>query len=212
MKSLQINDVKISWLGHASFRIEHDGKILYIDPYKIKKGPKADVILSTHGHYDHCSIGDIAKLIKEKTEIFVTTDSTSKISHKIEGGNSHIVKPGETYELDWVKIGTVPAYNINKQFHPRDNLWVGYIMIINGIRIYHAGDTDIIPEMKKIKADIVMVPVGGTYTMDAKQAAEAVNTIMPKLAIPMHYGSIVGTNTDAEKFKQLCKVPVRILD
>ena len=121
------------------------------------------------------------------------------------------MKPGESTTANGVKIEAVPAYNINKQFHPKSNNWVGYIFTLDGQRIYQAGDTDAIPEMKNVKADVVLMPVGGTYTMTAQEAAEATNAINPKLAIPMHWGKIVGSANDAETFKKLVKCEVQIL-
>ncbi|MBD3204062.1 MBL fold metallo-hydrolase [Candidatus Woesearchaeota archaeon] len=211
MTILNINEVKIKWYGHASFKLEHKGRKIFIDPYEIKTDEKADIILSTHGHYDHCSIKDIKKLTKQDTEIVITADSMSKIAHKIPTGNSRIAKPGDEFEIKKTTIKAVPAYNIDKQFHPKENQWVGYLIRINNLSFYHAGDTDFVPEMKKINTDVVMIPVGGTYTMDPKQAAEAVNIMQPKISIPMHYGKIVGKPDDAELFKKLCNTKVKIM-
>jgi len=120
---------------------------------------------------------------------------------------------GTAIDADGVKIEVVPAYNVGKQFHPKGNDWVGYIIDAKGKRIYHAGDSDFIPEMKSIKADIILLPIGGTYTMTPEEAAEAANTINPSiLAVPIHFGEIVGTKADAEKFKALCKCDVKILE
>ncbi|MCM8758249.1 MAG: MBL fold metallo-hydrolase [Candidatus Omnitrophica bacterium] len=197
----------IRWLGHSSILIEMEGKNIYVDPWKIKQG-KADLILITHSHYDHCSPEDVNKIATEKTTIIATSDSLEKITKGIK----KTISPGTEIDLGWVKIVGVPAYNINKQFHPKSNNWVGYVIKFSDTSIYIAGDTDFIPEMKKIKADIVIVPVGGTYTMNAQEAASAVNTIKPKIAIPIHFGDIVGSKADAEKFASLVKdVQVKIL-
>ena len=198
---------EIKWLGHASFKISGE-KVVYIDPWKLEgKNEAADIILITHDHYDHCSLADIEKLKGSKTTVVAPPDAAKKIT-----GDVREVKSGRDLTVKGIKIETYPAYNLEKSFHPRANGWLGYVITINGKRIYHTGDTDLIPEMDKIRADVVLLPVGGTYTMDAKQAAQAANRIKPKLAIPMHFGSIVGSSKDAEEFRSLCQVPVEILE
>jgi L-ascorbate metabolism protein UlaG (beta-lactamase superfamily) len=186
----------IKWLGHASILISTGGKNIYVDPWKlIKDQPKGDLILITHPHYDHFSPDDINKIVGNDSIIIGPLDILKiKLGKKIE------IKPGQEINLNWVKIKAVPAYNINKHFHPKGNNWCGYIIEIEGNKIYIAGDTDFIPEMKNIVADIVILPVGGTYTMTAEEAANAVNTIKPKLAIPYHFGDIVGSEKDAKLF------------
>ncbi|NOZ63828.1 MAG: MBL fold metallo-hydrolase [Caldiserica bacterium] len=196
----------VKWLGHASVRIEGDS-IIYIDPWKLKgKEIKADIVLITHDHYDHCSLEDIDKVRKTDTKIVAPYSCQDKLK-----GEIHFVKPGDKLTFRGIEIEVVPAYNIEKRFHPREYEGVGYIVTTKGIRIYHAGDTDYIPEMENIKADIVLLPVGGVYTMDAEEAGKVVSTINPRLAIPIHYGSIVGNLSDAEKFKELCGEVVKIL-
>lgn len=196
----------LNWLGHASFKIAGE-KIIYIDPYQLKgENEKADIILITHSHFDHCSPPDIKKVQKSNTVIVATPDCKSDLS-----GNIKTVKPGDKITVKGINVETVPAYNINKRFHPKSNNWVGYIVTVNSKRIYHAGDTDKIPVVGDIKADIVLLPIGGTYTMTAEEAADAANLIKPQLAIPMHFGSVVGSKSDAERFKSLCNVPVEIL-
>lgn len=213
MKILDFNNVKVKWLGHDGYRFEFAGKILYIDPFGISEHDKADIILITHGHYDHCSVVDIAKLIKPDTLIAITPDVTSKLSGKVHGGDVKLVKPGDSFVHKDIKVKAVPAYNINKQFHPKQEEWVGYVFTIDNITFYHAGDTDFIPEMADIETDVAFLPVSGTYVMNAEEAAQAAKKIMPKIAIPMHYGKIVGTKSDAEKFKELCTFcEVRIMD
>jgi L-ascorbate metabolism protein UlaG (beta-lactamase superfamily) len=197
----------LKWYGHASIMVKTE-KIIYFDPFELPAGvEKADIILITHEHYDHFSPDDIKKIQKEDTVIVSPPDVIAKVK-----GEKREILPGKEVEIHGIKIKAVPAYNINKRFHPKEKNWVGYIVEIEGVRIYHAGDTDFIPEMKNLgKIDIAFLPVGGTYTMDAKEAAQAANTISPSVAIPMHWGSIVGSQKDAESFKKECKVNVMIL-
>jgi len=187
---------KIHWLGHDSFRIEGE-KTIYTDPFRLARGGKADVVLVTHEHYDHCSPEDIAKVQGPDTVIVAPPDCAGKLK-----GNVKTVKPGDKLNIEGVGIEAVPSYNIGKKFHPKEKKWLGYIFTVFGKRIYIAGDTDRIPEMKEIKADIALLPVGGTYTMTAEEAARAALDIKPEVAIPMHWGSIVGTRDDAETFKK----------
>ena len=194
----------IHWLGHASFKITGE-KTIYIDPWKLTEGEPADIILITHEHYDHCSVEDVEKISTNNTWIVTTPDTAAKLK-----GNIKTVQPGDIITVEGIEVEVVPAYNLNKAFHPSANNWVGYIITINGQRIYHPGDCDFMPEMNNIKADIAFLPVGGTYTMTAEEAAEAANAIGPKIAIPMHYDDIVGSKADAEKFKQLCNSQVVI--
>jgi L-ascorbate metabolism protein UlaG (beta-lactamase superfamily) len=201
--------IKIYWLGHASFKITNK-LVIYIDPYIIPSTlEKADLILVTHEHFDHCAVDNIKRLTKDDTLVIATEDCIAKLA----GLNVKGIQPNQTLEVKGIKIETVPAYNLNKNFHTKTSNWVGYVIEIDGVRVYHAGDTDFIPEMKKLKnIDIALMPVGGTYTMDAKEAAEAVNSFKPKVAIPMHYGEIVGSKSHAEKFKKLAKCEVVILE
>ena len=207
---LELDNVKIEWLGHSGFRIS--GKIIiYIDPFHIDSGKRADLILITHSHYDHCSLEDLKKIAGKGTVIIAPPDCLSQI-RKIEGIEIKIANPVERIEERGVVIETIPAYNIKKQFHPRDNNWLGYIITIEGKRIYHAGDTDFITEMRSLKdIDVAMLPVGGTYTMDAKEASEAANSFSPKIAVPMHYSSIVGKKEDAEEFMALFRGEAKII-
>jgi len=195
---------KIKWLGHSSVRIEA-GKVIYIDPWKIKMGQKADLILISHTHHDHLSPADIKKIQKEETVIIASSDAASQLS-----GDVRVLKPGQEVTVHGVTVQAIPAYNIGKAYHPKASQWIGFLLTVEGKTIYYGGDTDLIPEMQSIRADIVILPVGGTYTMTAKEAAEAVNLIRPEVAIPIHYGDIVGTLEDAIQFKGLCKIPVEI--
>ena len=183
----------IHWLGHASIKIT-GSKVIYVDPWKIK-GEPADLILITHSHYDHCSADDIKKVTKESTVIVATADSNLEAAK--------VVKPGDTLDIDGVKIEAVPAYNLGKPFHPKSNNWVGYVITVDGKRIYVAGDTDKIPEMHDLKEiDVALLPIGGTYTMNAEEAAEAAQMFNPKVVVPIHWGDIVGSAGDVEKLKQ----------
>jgi len=199
----------ISWLGHDSFRIDAAATV-YIDPYNLSNAnPPADIVLVTHAHFDHCSPEDIARIQKNGTVIFTEKDSASKLS-----GDVRIMKPGDATTAAGMRFTAVPAYNIDKQFHPRSNGWLGFIIEIEGVRIYHAGDTDFIPEMKQLETEIALLPVSGTYVMNAQEAVEAALAINPEIAVPMHFGAIVGSRQDAESFKQTLegRVDVRILE
>ena len=197
-----LNCIKV--LCHSSIKITGE-KFIYIDPFKIDKDYNdADLIFITHSHYDHYSEEDIERIRKDDTTYIVTKDVAFKLQDKgVSEKSIFVVEPNKEYEIDGIKFETIPAYNINKQFHPKNNNWIGYIIEIKGIRYYIAGDTDITPENRRVKCDVALVPVGGTYTMTYKEAAELINKIKPKVAIPIHYGSIVGTNQDAKRFVEL---------
>ena len=183
----------IQVLYHSSIKINKD-KVIYIDPFKIDiEYHDSDIIFITHSHYDHYSEEDIKKIIKQNTKIVVTEDLKEKASKFINIKNVISVQPNEKHCVEGINFETIPAYNTNKKFHPKQNNWVGYVIEINGLKYYIAGDTDITEENKQVKCDVAFVPVGGTYTMTAKEAAELVNTIKPKIAVPIHYGSVVGT-------------------
>lgn len=190
----------IQVLYHSSIKINRE-KVIYIDPFKIdNEYHDADIIFITHSHFDHYSEEDIDKIMKENTKLIITEDLEQKVLEKVKKENVICVQPEKNYFVDGINFETIPAYNTNKQFHPKSNNWVGYIIDLNGIKYYFAGDTDITEENKKVKCDVAFFPVGGTYTMTAKEAAELVNIIKPKIAIPIHYGSVVGTTKDAEDF------------
>ena len=194
----------IEVLYHSSIRINKE-KTIYIDPFKIDRNYNdADIVFITHDHYDHYSEEDIDKVINENTTIVIPEELLTKLLRKGINKNAIItVEPNKNYMVQGIKFETISAYNTNKTFHPKENGWVGYIIIINGIRYYIAGDTDITEENKQVKCDVAFVPVGGTYTMDFKEAASLINEIKPKIAIPIHYGSIVGTEQDAIDFIRL---------
>ena len=194
----------IEVLCHSSIKFSKE-KIIYFDPFKIKEEYKdADIIFITHSHYDHFSEEDIEKVRKENTVILITNDlyeKTLNLGFKKE--NIIIVEPNKEYKIDNIEIKTIPAYNINKKFHLKQNDWVGYIIKIEDITYYIAGDTDITDENKKVKCDVAFVPIGGTYTMNFKEASDLINIIKPKIAVPIHYGDIVGLKQDAIEFTKM---------
>ena len=194
----------IEVLYHSSIRISKN-KVIYIDPFKIDKNYNdADIVFITHDHYDHYSAEDIDKVINKNTTIIIPEELLTKLLRKGINRNAIItVEPNEKYMVQGIKIETIPAYNTNKTFHPKENGWVGYIITLDDIKYYIAGDTDITEENRKVKCDVAFVPVGGTYTIDFKEAAQLINEIQPKIAVPIHYGSVVGTKQDATDFIKL---------
>jgi len=204
---MKYKNIELKWLGHSGFLVQN-GKVIYIDPFRIgTELPEADIILITHSHYDHCSIEDIKKIAKDGTIIICTADSQSKFRHIDLKIDLKLIEIGDKIELDEgnLKIWAVPAYNINKSFHEKAEDWVGYILELGEVLIYHAGDTDNIPEMKHIQEiDIALLPIGGSITMNAGEAANAAIVIKPKLAIPMHYGTLMGNEEDARTFVKYC--------
>jgi L-ascorbate metabolism protein UlaG (beta-lactamase superfamily) len=202
----------IHWLGHDSFRIDGDGQVIYIDPYKTAGGAKADLILITHDHADHASPEDVATIRRSDTIIVAPSAAAAKFSDQVQ-----IVKPGDKLDIRGISIEAVPAYNVNKfrspgvPFHPRDSGHVGYIVTVKGTRIYHAGDTDAIPEMQSVHCDVALLPVSGIYVMTAEEAASAAAMIHTRVVIPMHVGKGIGSLKDAERFKTLSTVPTVIL-
>ncbi len=203
-----IENIKV--LYHSSIKIEKE-KIVYIDPFEIDKNYNdADIIMITHSHYDHYSEEDIEKVRKDSTKIVVPNELLADVlGIGFSQDNVITVEPNNKYEVEGMRIETIPAYNTNKQFHPKENKWVGYIIEIDGARYYIAGDTDITEENQKVNCDVALVPVGGTYTMTAQEAAELINTIKPKIAVPTHYGSIVGTKQDGEIFVKLLNPEIK---
>ena len=208
----------VEWLGHSGFRVNAGRTTIYIDPYRVDDAaPPADLILVTHGHYDHFSPRDIDALSHERTWLIAPAAVAERV-----GGRVLSIAPGEVIEPEFahgVAIGAVAAYNTSKRdadgnvFHAREAGWVGYDLNIRGERLYHAGDTDVIPEMDQVSGvDVALLPVSGTYVMTAEEAAEAARRIQPRLAVPMHWGEHIGTEADARRFADLTPVPVEIME
>ena len=191
-------------LTHSSIRIQSGDTVLYVDPYKVSGRPQdADFVFITHDHFDHFSPEDIEKVSCDKTVLVVPEKMRDKVLQEADETRGIIpVKPDAPYDINGFSFETVPAYNRLKPFHPKTAGWVGYIFCLDGKRIYVAGDTDATPDARKVQCDVALVPVGGTYTMNASQAAELVNTIRPAAAIPTHYGSVAGSAADAESFRE----------
>lgn len=201
----------IEVLCHSCIKFNKE-EVIYFDPFKIEKNYNdADLIFITHDHYDHYSEEDIDKVIKERTIIVAPEDMLTKLLKKgFERENILLVEPNEKYRVRGIEFKTIPAYNVNKQFHPKANEWVGYLIELDGVIYYIAGDTDITEENKKVKCDVAFVPVGGTFTMDYKEAAELINEIKPKIAVPTHYGSIVGEKSDGVSFSKLVSPEIKV--
>ena len=204
---------KIDVFTHSSIRIKGSVTV-YVDPFKITdETHDADYVLITHQHYDHFSPEDIRKVIRDTT-ILVSPESMVDDAMELEREVKEIVamKPGESRELEGLDIEAIPAYNTLKPFHPKRANWLGYVLKLDGKRIYIAGDTGLTKESKQVKCDIAMIPIGGAYTMDAKRAADLINIITPEYAIPTHYGSVVGKPSDAKSFAKLVKEPVKVVE
>ncbi|MFP4490229.1 MAG: MBL fold metallo-hydrolase [Spirochaetaceae bacterium] len=199
-------DVLVSWLGHASFLLSGK-KTVYIDPWKIDGEPHdGDLVLISHTHYDHFSLEDIRSVLKEDGEVAGSEDAVQELSF----GKG--LKPGESLEIGGIKVTGIAAYNVEKEFHPKENGWLGFVVELDGARIYYAGDTDAAEEMKGLSdIDLALIPVGGNFTFGPEDAAEAVKGFSPKKALPYHWGDVVGNRKDAQKFGKKAGVPVEIL-
>jgi L-ascorbate metabolism protein UlaG (beta-lactamase superfamily) len=202
---------RFTWFRQSAFLYRGDGLTVYIDPWGVTTDDKADVLFITHAHYDHFQPDEIEKVRKPDTRIFAPADVARELS-----GNVTPVKPGDAIDAGVLKAQAVPAYNTAEErldMHPKKNNWVGYVITLGSNVYYHAGDTDHAPELSKVRADVAFLPIGGTYTMDAVEAAEMAKVLGPKLAVPMHFGFVVGTPSDAERFaKEADPVKVQILE
>ena len=206
----EYNKIGITWTGHAGFKILHGNKKMYIDPYKLSNKYEnifdADIVLITHNHFDHLSIEDLKNIINERTVIVSAQECLSQLK-SLKVKDLIGLDPRNNEKIDDLVVEAVPAYNVNKDFHPKDDKKIGFIIKFGNDRIYHTGDSDIIPEMKDTNPTIVLIPVSGTYVMTAEEASKAVNELInPKIAIPMHYGTIVGNKEDAIRFSELVTV------
>ena len=213
---MEYNEVQIKWYGHDTFTLSFGGLTVCIDPYQLEKKIATDIVLVTHNHFDHLSNDDLQKVSTQKTTIISATECLSQIKTT----NKQIIgiDPNEEKTISGIKIKAIPAYNLDKinpetkkPFHPKEDKKIGFIITMNNSTFYHAGDSDYIPEMNGLSPDVFFVPVSGTYVMTANEAANSILGVKPKLAIPMHYGSIVGSEDDAESFKKLvisCQVQI----
>jgi L-ascorbate metabolism protein UlaG (beta-lactamase superfamily) len=211
MGTIEYKGITITHFLHASFKITGQNTTIYIDPFQISSEPHdADIVICTHDHYDHCSPDDVKKVAKKDTVIIASTNCMAKV--KQLGLEYKLLNPGDKIEVRNVAIEAVPAYNIGKRFHPKEYRGIGVVVRIGGVAIYHAGDTDLIPEMSNLrgKVQVALLPVSGTYVMDWNEAVKAAETIMPEIAIPMHYGAIVGNKNDAENFAKKLAGKVRV--
>lgn len=214
---LEYEGVQITWLGHDGFKLKRD-KVVYVDPFRLKaESEPADLVCVSHEHSDHLSADDLKRVVTSGTTI-VTIPACEKAVKAIGPKAVRLVRPGAQIEVDGVGVEAVAAYNTSKfrspgqPFHPQVDGKVGFILSLGGIRIYHAGDTDHIPEMASARGvDVALLPVSGTYVMTADEAIAACRAIQPKLAIPMHYGAIVGSAADAETFRKGAGCRVEVL-
>src|SRR5688500_1112504 len=206
----EYNDIDIIWTGHAGFKITYESKKIYIDPYKLSKKHKnvsdADIVLITHNHFDHLSIEDLKNIVNETTVIVSAQECLSQLK-SLNVKESIGIDTRNSVKVNDLKIETFHAYNVDKEFHPKNDKKIGFIVEFGNDRLYHIGDSDIIPEMKDTNSTIALVPVSGTYVMTAEEASKAINELInPKIAIPMHYGTIVGNKEDAIRFSELVTV------
>jgi L-ascorbate metabolism protein UlaG (beta-lactamase superfamily) len=199
---------ELTWFRQAAFRWQGDGRTVYIDPWGTPDdAPPADLIVITHAHFDHFQPEEIARLSTSGTKLVAPHDVADELTGAVTP-----VAPGESHEIAGVRFTTVPAYNTREealQFHPKANRWVGYVLELGGRTYYHAGDTDHAPELDDVKADVAIVPIGGYYTMDWREAAGLVKTIVPQVAVPMHYGFVICPPTHRFLFRDAA-APVEV--
>ena len=212
---MKLLNLEFTRIAHDTFRIA-GSKVIYTDPFKTVKEDPADIVLLSHEHFDHLSLEDLNKVCTPETTIVASTSCKEGLA-KVKANEKRFLEPGMKHSVGEVTIEAVPAYNVNKfrepgkPFHPKEMKGLGFVFEMDGTRVYYAGDTDFIPEMKSIQCDIALLPVSGSYVMTVEEAAKAAQTINPKIAVPMHYAAIVGTDDDAKKFKSLvtsCEVQI----
>jgi L-ascorbate metabolism protein UlaG (beta-lactamase superfamily) len=192
---------RFTWYRQSAYLWKGDGINVYIDPWGVTGDPPADVVFITHAHGDHYDAESLDKVVRQGSTKFV---APADIAAELRGDVTPVA-PGDSGEVAGIKFQAVPAYNVVEErleMHPRSNNWVGFILDLGEFSYYHAGDTDHVPELDSVKADVSFVPIGGTYTMEVMEAAELVKAQRPKLAVPMHYGFVVGTPADADRFKR----------
>jgi L-ascorbate metabolism protein UlaG (beta-lactamase superfamily) len=206
---MKLMNLEFSRIAHDTFRIQ-GSKVIYTDPFKVPKADEADIVLISHEHFDHLSPEDLQKVTSPRTTIVASVSCKSGLK-KVKAKETKFLEPGGKLSIGKVEIEAVPAYNVNKfrapgqVFHPKEDKKLGFVFLMDGTRVYFAGDTDLIPEMKSIQCDIALLPVSGTYVMTAEEAAQAAEVIKPEIAVPMHYAAIVGSESDAQSFKSLVK-------
>ena len=206
---MKLMNLEFSRIAHDTFRIQ-GSKVIYTDPFKVTKADEADIVLVSHEHFDHLSLEDLQKVTSPRTTIVASVSCKSGLK-KVKAKETKFLEPGGKLSIGKVEIEAVPAYNVNKfrapgqVFHPKEDEKLGFVFLMDGTRVYFAGDTDLVPEMKSIQCDIALLPVSGTYVMTAEEAAQAAEVIKPKIAVPMHYAAIVGSESDAQSFKSLVK-------
>jgi L-ascorbate metabolism protein UlaG (beta-lactamase superfamily) len=193
--------MRIEWLGHASILIE--GRLrIYIDPYDLFEGERADIVFITHTHADHLDLASLERIVDEKTMIVCSSDAHSKLA-KLEPASITMMRPGDEIDVLGVHVRATHAYNTNKPFHPKENEWLGLIIDIEDVRLFFTGDLDDLAEFEGTQCDLLFVPVSGTYVMTAQEAARFSRRITYRRVVPVHFGSIVGTLDDAELFASL---------
>ena len=206
---MKLMNLEFSRIAHDTFRIQ-GSKVIYTDPFKVAKADEADIVLISHEHFDHLSLEDLPKVTSAKTTLVASLSCKDGL-RQVKAKETKFLEPGGKVSVDKVEIEAVPAYNLNKfrepgkPFHPKEDKKLGFIIVMDGTRVYFAGDTDVIPEMKSIECDIALLPVSGTYVMTVEEAVEAAKMIKPKIAVPMHYAAIVGSDADAQRFKSRVK-------